>query len=212
MVKYMKKIISILFLLSLISSSIFASSINFSSGYTNVSMQEGNQFVSLSNNAKVEIDNISIKANEITLSGENYNLVKCKSNIEFVDSDNKLTLRCSSLKYNQEKELIIINGWCEINDLQNSIYATASYLEYNLDKNILDLMIEVNLLHESDNKIMKCNSDTLRFDINNKILSLLGSSKIEWDSNTYKAQAMSINLNNNDISMDGNIEANINTK
>jgi len=107
--------------------------------------------------------------------------------------------------------LIKINGFNEINDLKNSIYATSSYLEYNLERKTLDLMIEVKLLHDSDNKIMKCSSDSLRFDIKNNILSLLGSSKVEWNSNTYKAQAMSINLNNNDISMDGNIEANITT-
>ncbi|MGD1822004.1 MAG: hypothetical protein ACPKM0_04480 [Pleomorphochaeta sp.] len=207
----MKKQINIIIILLFINIAAYASNINFNSGYTTLSMQEGNKKVSLSNSAYVQIDDLEITAEQITLSGEDYKYVECVENITFYDRENEITLKCSSLKYNQETQVLVINGWNEINDTKNSIYATSSYLEYNLDAMTLDLMIEVKLLHDSDDKIMKCNSDTLRFDLDNNILSLLGSSKVDWDSNTYQANAMTINLNNNDISMDGNIEANIYT-
>lgn len=207
----MKKKINILLIILVFTSSIYASSISFSSGYTTLSMQEGNEKVSLSNSAFVEIDNLEITADEITLSGKDYQDIECKTNIVFLDKENQISLRCSYLTYNQNTSLIKVKGFNEINDTKNSIYATSSYLEYNLENKTLDLMIEVKLLHDSDNQIMKCSTDSLRFDLENNILSLIGSSKVDWDSNTYKAQAMTINLNNNDISMDGNIEASINT-
>lgn len=205
----MKKTIKILLTFLLFASSLFASSISFSAGYTTLSMKEGNQNVSLSNGSKVTLDNLDISADQINLSGEDYKYIECINFVKFIDKENEITLRCSNLKFNQDNQTIIINGWCEIDDKKNNIYATSSYLEYNLENKILDLMIEVKLLHDSDNKIMKCSSDSLRFDLKNNILALLGSSQVLWDSNTYKAQAMTINLNNNDISMDGNIEANI---
>jgi lipopolysaccharide export system protein LptA len=208
----MKKVIKALILLLVISPTIFASSINFSSGYTTLSMKEGNQQVSLNNSAYVKIDNLELTADQIDISGENYNDIECNNNVKFIDSENEITLRCSSLKYNQSTKVLLINGWVEINDLKNNIFATASYLKYDLENSLLDLMIEVKLLHDSDNSIMKCNSDSLRFDMRNNNLSLLGNSKVIWQNNTYSAQAISINLENNDISMDGNIEANITTE
>lgn len=85
-------------------------------------------------------------------------------------------------------------------------------MEYDLDNSIIDLLVEVKLLHDSDNEIMRCNCDILRFNLETNNISLLGNSRVFWQKNTYKAQAISINLNNNDISMDGSIEANIQTE
>ncbi|MCY1152309.1 MAG: hypothetical protein ACPKMZ_05820 [Pleomorphochaeta sp.] len=205
------KLLTILFLLFILSP-LTAASISFSGGYTTLSMREGNQQINLSNSANVAIDNIEISANEISLKGEDYDYIECNGNITFKDNDNQLTIRCSSLKYNRDTEEIIIEGWVEIDDLKNNIYATASYLQYNVEKAIIDLSVEVKLLHSSDDEVMKCSCDILRLDLEDKNVSLLGDSKVEWEENTYKAHAISINLNNNDISMDGSIEASINTK
>lgn len=175
-------------------------------------MREGNQQISLSNGANVKFDNVEITANNITLSGEKYNNIECEGNITFKDNENEITLRCSSLKYNREKNNIVINSWVEIDDLKNNIYSTASYLEYDLENNIIDLLVEVKLLYSDEAEVMKCYCDILRLDLEDKNLSLLGNSKVVWQGNTYKAHAITINLNNNDISMDGSIEADITTK
>lgn len=208
----MKNKIKFTLILMFLTTTLYASSpINFSGGYTTLSMREGNQFITLSNSANVILDKLEITADKIQLSGEDYNEIECSGNITFIDKENEITLRCSVLKYNREQEKLIIDSWVEIDDLKNSIYSTASYLEYDLQNSIIDLLVEVTLLHDSDNEIMKCNCDILRFDLEANNLSLLGNSKVVWKDNTYKAQAISINLNNNDISMDGSIEANINT-
>jgi len=191
--------------------SIFSSPISFSGGYTTLSMKEGNQKITLNSNAKVELETLEIKADKIELSGENYNDIECNGNISFIDKENQITIRCSTLKYNQREETLIIDSWVEINDLKNSIYATAGYLEYDLKNSIIDLLVEVKLLHASEEDVMKCNCDILRFNLKDNNFSMLGNSEVNWKGDSYKAQAITINLNNNDISMDGSIEANINT-
>lgn len=207
-----KKNIITLFLLLFFPIFLFASSIEFSGGYTTLSMKEENKKITLSNSANVKIDDLTILADSITLSGDDYNYIECTGNVKFQDSENEITLRCSSLKYYRDKNQIIIDGWVEFDDLKNSIYATATYLEYDTENSILDLSVEVKLLHSSDDDIMKCSCDILRVNLEDKNISLLGNSSVIWQDNTYKANAISINLNNNDISMDGSIEANITTK
>jgi len=206
------KIYFTILLLIFLPISLFAASIEFSGGYTTLSMKEDNKKITLSNTANIKIDNLEITAENINLSGNDYNYIECTNNVNFHDSENQLTLRCSSLKYYRDKDQIIVEGWVEIDDLKNSIYATASYMEYDLANSILDLSIEVKLLHSSEDDIMKCSCDILRVDLEDKNISLLGNSKVLYQDNTYKANAISINLNNNDISMDGSIEANITTE
>ena len=204
----MKKI-KLTLLLILLSTSIFASDISFNGGYTKISMKEGLEEITLENPAHVEVDSLSLTANKISLLGESYDKIECTGKVVIVDESKGLTILCTSLFFDRTQNIISIVGGVEIDDTQNNLHATALQLEYNIDKGIMDLSVEINLLHIADDEVMKCTCDTLRFDRTDSSLVMLGNSTVDWKEDNYKAQAISVNMNNNEISLKGSIEGTI---
>ncbi len=208
----MKKIRFIYFLFFIListSASIYASEITFNGGYTKISMREGLESITLENPANVIVDDLSISANKISLLGKDYDQIQCDGKVVIKDDKKGLTILASSLFYNRITNIISIVGGVEIDDTNNELHSTSQSLEYDIDKEKMSLSVEINLLHIADEEIMKCTSDNLIFDREENTLVLLGNSKILWKDDVYKAQAISVNMDNNEISLEGSIEGTI---
>lgn len=202
----MKKIKLILLILLTIAPSLYASSISFNGGYTKISMQEGLESITLENPAFVEIDNLTLSATKISLLGKDYDKIKCEGKVKIVDNEKGLTILCQSLFFDRTTNLISIVGGVEIDDTINELHATALQLEYDIDQGKMDMSVEVKLLHIADNSVMSCSCDTLRYDRDGKTLVLLGNSTVNWKKDEYRAEAISVNMENNEISLKGSIE------
>jgi lipopolysaccharide export system protein LptA len=57
---------------------------------------------------------------------------------------------------------------------------------------------------------MKCNADYLSFDTEQNNLALLGNAKVTYAKDIYDAQAISVDLKDNRITMDGSIRGTVN--
>jgi lipopolysaccharide export system protein LptA len=212
MEKLMKKIRFIYFLFFILisaSASIYSSEITFNGGYTKISMREGLESITLENPANVIVDDLSISATKISLLGKDYDQIQCDGKVVIKDEKKGLTILASSLFYNRITNIISIVGGVEIDDTNNELHSTSQSLEYDIDKEKMSLSVEINLLHIADEEIMKCTSDNLIFDREENTLVLLGNSKILWKDDVYKAQAISVNMDNNEISLEGSIEGTI---
>ncbi|MBK5201222.1 MAG: hypothetical protein JJE21_06780 [Spirochaetaceae bacterium] len=202
------RIICLLFII-INSSLLFASSITFNGGYTKISMKEGLESITLENPANVVIDDLSLSATKISLLGKNYDKIQCDGTVVIKDPTKGLTILCNSLFYNRITNIITITGGVEIDDTKNELHSTSQSLEYDIDKKKMTISVEINLLHIADNNVMKCSGDNLIFNRGENTLVLLGNSTVTWKDDEYRAEAISVNMNNNEISLEGSIEGSI---
>lgn len=183
--------------------------ITFSGGNSRMVMQDGKNQLSLTEGARVTIDTLMISASSITLSGDDYSLVKCEGNIIITDSSKGLDIRTGRLYFDRNANTLTISSWCEISDASNELEASAASLIYDMDKEILSLEMQVQLLKSTDSGIMRCRAEKMEYRRSAKSLSLFGDAEVYWKTDTYKAESMRINLETNEISLDGNIKGTI---
>lgn len=188
---------------------LFASNISFNGGYTKISMKEGLESIILEDKANVIIDDLSLSANKISLLGKSYDKIESEGNIIIRDEKKGLTILCNSLYYDRTTNIISITGGVEINDSENEIHFTAQSLEYDMDNEKMSFSVEINLLYIADNSLMKGSGDVLIFDRAKNSLVLLGNSKVTWKDDNYRADAIKVDMNNNEISLEGSITGSI---
>ena len=203
-------IASLCFMTSFFSSFCFASEISFSGGFTKVSLQEGYRTVKLSEGAKVTSDDIELVAGEIDLSGENYRFVDCKGLVKVKEKSKKITIMSPSLSFDRQKNLIVADGWVEVEDLGNEAVLSCGKLEYDNLSQIMKLSMYAKIVKSTDNGLLTCRADSIVYDSKAQTLTLKGSSDIVWGESRYSAAIISVNLETEEIQLYGSISGDVN--
>lgn len=184
----------------------FASdNITFTAGSTSVSLQEGNREVSLSGNAAVTTGSLTIQADSITLSGDNYESISCSGSILITDSDQGLSIRTSSLFYDRTSERLLISSWCEISDTANELVASASSLYYDRNAELIELEMNVELVKNTSDGILSASAQRVTFDRAGSTLAFSGAAGVSWKDDDYQASVITIDLDEEKITLSGQI-------
>lgn len=189
---------------------LFASDLSFSGGKSSLSLKEGKEEVVLSDGAYVAVDDIRIESNKIILKRSGWTEVTCEGKTVIEDLKNMLEIRCSGLWFDRNEERILVSGWFEIDDSKNELSATGSSLEFDMKAERLIIDKDVTLLKITDTGVMKCKAESVIFDRANQKLSLRGNASVIWNGDEYYAEAISVNLETETISLDGRIKGSIN--
>jgi lipopolysaccharide export system protein LptA len=205
----MKKPMILLMLLLLATLPLFCEDISFSGGYTRMNMQQGNEIITLGNKAQVTVGSLTLMADSIELSGDNFSYVNCTGSVSVTDPQRGFSLVSKNLYYDRIKKTMIVNSWVEIQDTTNEIIASGAWLEFDLDKGTILLQIHVKLFHATEEGPMVCKADTLTFDRNEQTLKLMGNANVDWNSDTYQAQVIRVDLDTQEIKMDGSIKGTV---
>lgn len=205
-----KQIISLITVFIFSVASIFASDITFSSGYTRIIMQGNRKAIELTDNVKISTGDIDINANLINISGENYTFLDCIGNVKVVDHQRGINITASRLNYNRLSETIIIDGWVELQDSQNEVSVSSSWLEFDLEKGVLKLQIHAKILKNTEGGAMICRADNVTFDRNTEKLSLTGNASVSVQGDVYSADRLSVDLKTEEIVMTGDITGTVN--
>lgn len=208
----MKRVFSFIFLYFITCSffMLFASDITFSSGYTKIMMQGNRKAIQLTDNVKISTGDIDINANLINISGENYTFLDCIGDVKVVDHKRGINISASKLNYNRQSETIIIDGWVELQDSQNEVSVSSSWLEFDLNKGILKLQIHAKILKNTKNGAMICRADNVTFDRNTEKLILIGNASVINQGDEYTADRLSVDLKTEEIIMTGDITGTVN--
>lgn len=178
----------------------------FSGGRTSVSMQEGREVVSLAEGAELSVGDMRLSAASIEISGPDYRYVRCAGNVAVIDSGRGINLSASELFFDRTEELIVVDGWVEIQDVQNEVIASGAWLEFDLDGGVMRMQMRVKLLKHTDKDAMVCIADNIVYDRDGETLALNGGSKIIWDGDSYEAATITVDLRTNDIVMEGTVK------
>lgn len=193
------------------SSLLFSDNITFSGGTSSIVLRDGRENVILSDGASVSVDTMSISADKITLSGNNWRYISCTGKASVVDTSRGISIKTASIWYDRETQRILISSWYEIDDTENEVSATGASLEYLLNEERLQLDKDVTLLKNTDeNGIMRCSAESVIFSRGDNTLQLRGSASVDWDGDKYQAEVISVNLDTDSISLDGRIRGTIN--
>lgn len=204
-----RRIIALGFMLTLCTM-LFSASISFSGGKSTLIMREGEKSVSLTEGAEVISGSMKITASSITLSGEDWKEIESRGKIEITDSERGISIKTSILWFDRIDEILVISSFFELDDIPDQLYAQAGSLRYDMKNEKLEMGMQVTLMKVADGEVMKCSSESVTFDRNSGILSLLGGARVEWKGDSYEAEMITVDTSDNTISLSGRIKGTIN--
>lgn len=200
----MKKIIIILlFIFSF--NFIFAEQIFFSADSMSGQAGNSNSTTNLIGDAFVQTETMKIQADSIELSGENYRLIKAEGNVSGQNFSSNMDFTCNSLSYDRTTKIATLYGNVDLKDNDNDVEAKAQIIEYNQDTDIATLQIKIDLT-QKDNK---CTGSYAIYFKEKQLLELSGNAQIKQKDDTFRAQHISLNMDTQEITLDGNVRGSI---
>ena len=201
----LRRTFAILILVLILTCTLGASEINFSGGYTKVSMQQGNRSVTLSGGANVKTDEVELSSDSMQLYGENYRYISCTGNVKASEKENGISFNSPDIFYDRETGIVRSDSWIEIQDNKNQASLSGAWFEYNMKTSIMKLQIMARILKIADEKLMVCRADDIEYNGKENTVILRGNATVTWKDDTYKAAMIIVDLNTNDISLYGSI-------
>ena len=189
---------------------LFSESISFSGGESRLVMREGEKSVTLKNGAEVTTGSLFIKAEEMSLSGDDCKTISAKGDISVTDSERGIEINTESLWFDREDELLVISSWFEIDDTTEELYAQAGSLRYDMKNEKLEMGMQVTLFKIAEGDVMRCTSESVTYDKSSGMLTLKGGAKVMWKGDNYEAEIITVDTNDNTISLSGRIKGTIN--
>lgn len=199
----LKKIL--LISLTFFSFSLYAENIKFSTDSMTGSISSKNNTTILKGNAKVITDSIEISADEIQISGENYRYIKATGNV--CGSSDSFDFTCGLLTYDQTTKKANLQNDVTLIDEENNVRAQAEIIEYNQETEIAVMQISVNIQQDENT----CLASYAIYRKKDQMLDLSGNPNIKQKDDIFRAQQISLNLNTQQITLDGRVRGSVNT-
>ena len=164
-----------------------------------------NETTILNGHAFVKTKNFEISADKITLTGNDFRMIKAEGNVSANDQKSKIEFSCGKLTFDRETEIADLRTNVKLSDKENEVSAGAQMLEYRQKTETLILQIDIEL--KQKNNI--CTGAYAIYHKTEQLLELSGSPKIVQDSDTFKAQEITLDLNSQEITMSGRVQGSV---
>lgn len=198
------KILFSLFLV-LLPLSIFSEEIKFKAdSMTGVSGSKTDE-TKLSGNAFVKTKTMEIKADSITLDGENFRYITAEGNVEGKNTETKMDFTCGRLRYDRETKLAHLEDSVHMVDLENEVTTDAQIIEYNQNKEIATMQIGITLKQKNNT----CTSAFAIYRKGAQMLEMSGNPKIVQGEDTFRAQEIILNLKSQEITLSGRVSGTV---
>lgn len=202
----MKRLTILAVVLALTLGFLGANDISFEGGKTSMQTQAGRQVITLSDRARIQSGSIILRADTITLSGDDFRYVLCSGNVVLEDEERELNLRSNRLFYDRDLEEIRIEGYFELDDPKNELLARGFGLTYSIDEEQLALHAQAHVEKHTSSGAMVCKADLMHFDRKLMSLSLYGKALVDWSDDHYEAQQIIVDLEKEQITAEGSIK------
>ncbi|MBR0101000.1 MAG: organic solvent tolerance protein OstA [Treponema sp.] len=159
----------------------------------------------LMGNAFVKTSSMEIKADSITLDGEDFRYITAEGNVEGKNTESKMDFSCGKLRFDRQTKLARLEDSVHMVDLENEVSTDAQIIEYNQSKEIAIMQIGVSLKQKN-------NTCTAAFAIYRKtaqMLEMSGNPKIIQGDDTFRAQEIILNLKSQEITLSGRVSGTV---
>lgn len=180
----------------------------FSSDYTQAILAEGKEYTILRGNAVVTADDIRILADEIKLYGDDFQFAEVLGNFSAKDLKNDFSLEGSKLLYDRGEKLLRAEGNIMMKDGKNNVIIRAHFLESRNDGDFMVVQLGVRITKEED---LSARTEFLTYYRKTNILEMTGFPFALWKEDEYKADRISINLDTDEVVLEGKVQGFIST-
>lgn len=200
----MKKI-SIIALVLLCTLPAAAEKIRFSADSMSGQAGNSNTTTSMTGNATVSTSSIEIKADGLELSGEDYRNINANGNVSGKNLETNMEFNCDELTYDRITKKIILKGNVKLVDTENDVTCGAQIIEYDQDKDIAIMQIQINLT-QKDNV---CSGAYAIYYKEQQLLEISGNAQVKQKDDTFRAQFITLDLDTQDITLGGNVKGTV---
>ncbi len=181
----------------------------FSADSTTANLAEGKEFTLLSGNAEVTADDVLITAGEIKLYGDDFQFAEVGGRFKALDLKNDFSLEGDRLFYDRQEKLLRAEGNVVMQDSQNDVVIRARFLESKEDGKFMVVQLGVKITKKEE---LSARSEFLTYYRETEILELSGFPYALWKDDEYSAERVSINLDNDEVHLEGKVKGTISTR
>jgi len=194
--------------LVLASASLPAETFSFSGDSTTMTLAEGGQHALLTGHGRVESQDLRITADSIELFGKDFVYAQAHGNVRVVDARRGLDLTSQELFYDRDKKIARVRGNATLADLKNEMVVKGGFIEDRDKEQITIVQIGVRIFR----KDIVCRSEFARYQRDTKILELSGMPWVSKGGDVYQAARITINLDTEEISLEGSVQGTLEDK
>ena len=159
----------------------------------------------LSGSAYVLTSSMEIAADSITMSGKNFRYIEADGNITGKNIEANMEFTCGRLSYDRETKIATLKDNVHLADTENGGSVDAQLIEYNQKTDIARIQIGI-MIKQKDNV---CSSAYAVYRKKNKMLEMSGNSQITQGEDTFRAQEITLNLDTQQITLDGRVKGSV---
>ena len=168
-------------------------------------LAEGNQQALLSGHARVDTEDLRITADRILLFGKDFVYAQADGNVHVVDTKRGLDLRSQSLFYDRDKKISRVTGDAVMADVKNELVVKGGFIEDRDTEKLTIVQIGVRILK----KDIVCRAEFAKYWRDKKLVELSGMPWVSRKDDVYQAARITINLDTEDISLEGDVQGTI---
>ena len=202
-----KAILGACSLLLLLCPPLSADTFTYSGDSASTVLAEGSQHALLTGNARVDTQDLRITADSIELFGKDFIYAQCHGNVRVVDAKRGLDLSSQELFYDRNLKIARIKGNAVMADLKNEMVVKGGFIEDRDLEKITIVQIGVRIFK----KDITCKAEFAKYWRDKKTLELSGLPWVSKGSDVYQAARITVNLDTEDISLEGDVQGTIKT-
>lgn len=191
--------------LFVIHSQLFAEKIIFSANSMTGKTGDSSSTTELKGNSYILTETMEISADEITLSGDDYRFIEATGKVKGKNLETKMEFTADTLNFDRTTKIAKLIGNVELIDTENSVKAKAQRIEYNQDKEIAILQIEVYLTQKEN----ECTGAYAIYHKKQQILELSGNAQVKQKKDIFRAQNIYFNMDTEEIKLGGNVKGSV---
>ena len=159
----------------------------------------------LSGDAFVKTSTMEIKADVITLDGDDFRYITAEGSVEGKNTETKMDFTCGKLRFDRQTKIARLEDSVHMVDTENEVTTDAQIIEYNQNKEIATMQIGVTLRQKNNT----CTSAFAIYRKGEQMLEMSGNPKIVQGDDTFRAQEIILNLNSQEITLSGRVSGTV---
>lgn len=206
--KNKKKCFTVLFFLFFFFVYPAESKISFSADSVKASVSQNKKTTNLIGNAIVSVDNLKITADSIEIFGTDYRYVNAAGSVSGEDKKNGYSFKADFIKFDRKTDIVLMFGKIELHDTKNDVKILAENMEYKKKTEIMIMRFNIQIIR----KDIQCNALFALYSRKDSTLELTGRPVVKKGSDEFKAAKISVNLDTEDILLDGRVSGQVEEK
>jgi lipopolysaccharide export system protein LptA len=162
-------------------------------------------YTRLEGRAIIKTTKIEITADLVELSGDDFRFISATGSVKGRNIDSDMDFSCDSMHYDRKTEVVILRTNADILDHQNEVTAKAQLIEFNQKTEVAIMQIDVELKQ----KRSVCTSAFAIYRKQEQMLEMSGNPKIQREEDQFRAREIILNLDTEDILLDGRVRGSV---